>query len=214
MDKTHRARVILDLRRTNYPHLIGRGGDICSGLEGHPSLFLAPNPAVPVLEGYLQDLILAHQDVRDRVGGAAETRLVKANVLVTGLVGAQAYVQGIIDNAPPDQGPMIAKAAGMPIALPPTYVKALLKATQEAPGAPVHLDANVTMLTADVKGKVYFNWQVSGDGGKTWLSVPSTPHGSTDVTGLTALQTYAFRVSIQSRKGAGEWTDPVTFFVH
>jgi hypothetical protein len=198
----------------NYPHLIGRGQDISTGIETHGSIFLNPIPTVATINSNVDDLITAHQAVRNRTIGAAEVRLVRANTLVSTLVASQAYVQGVINTAPPDQGPMIAKAAGMRVGQTSPYVKPVIEATQAQPGAPVHLDANVAALTTGVKGRVYFNWQMSSDGGKTWLSTPSTPHGNTDVSGLTALATYMFRVSITSRQGPGPWCEAITFLVH
>lgn len=214
MDAIRRVRVALDVKRTQYPRLICRGEDVCHGFSTHPELFIDPTPSLPVLESYVQDLIDAQRIVRTRTLGAAEARNIKAGVLASGLVIARTYVQGLIDAAPPDQGPLIARLAGMVVALPPTYDKPLLKAFQEVPSGPVHLAAHVGLLTADVTGKVFFNWQISGDGGATWLSVPSTPHGHTDFAGLTPLQTYAFRVSVTSGDGPGPWSDPVTFLVH
>lgn len=214
MDTVTLVRIVLDLDRTNYPHLIGRGQDIYTGIENHASIFLTPNPTPDQIKACVEDVVTAHQAVRNRTIGASEVRLVKANALCSMLTAAQGYVQGVVNAAPPDQGPMIAKAAGMRVAQDRGYVKPMLSASQAHPGAFVHLDANVTSLTTGVKGRVYFNWQLSSDGGKTWISTPPTPHGNTDVSGLTALATYMFRVSITSKLGPGPWTEAISFLVH
>ena len=67
-----------------------------------------------------------------------------------------------------------------------------------------------------VKGrrKTFFNWQYTADGGKTFVTLPSTPRARTTVSGLTALSTYGFRVSVTNSDGvAGEWSQIVSFLV-
>jgi hypothetical protein len=213
VDTVRRVRVILDVKRTQFRRLIDRGQDVCHGFSTHPDLFLAPDPQVPVLQDYVQDLVEAQRVVRTRAAGAAEDRNVKAGILAHGLLTAQLYVQGLINAAPPDQGPLIARAAGMVVAQSTAYTKPLLKVVQEIPSGPVLLVVNVGLLTAEVKGKVVFDWQLSGDSGRTWVRLPPTPHGHTEVAGLTPLQTYAFRVGVISGDGPGPWSEPVTFLV-
>ncbi len=80
----------------------------------------------------------------------------------------------------------------------------------------VHLDANASLLVgpADASKNVTFNWQMSGDGGKTWTDLHSTPLGNTDVLGLALLSTYGFRVSVTIGKVTGAWSQPVSLLVH
>jgi hypothetical protein len=74
--------------------------------------------------------------------------------------------------------------------------------------------ANVALLSARTGKKVFFNWQYSGDGGKTWITAPSTPYGRTDIAGLTPMTTYSFRVSVTDAKGPDAWSQVVTVLVH
>jgi hypothetical protein len=212
MKTVGRPRVLLGLLTLNYPHLIGRGYAVHTGIVGHPALFVNPNPPMPVLGQAVQDLDQAQQATVSRAAGAVEVRNHKARIVITHLGTTQAYVQSLIDNDP-EQAGIIASAASMYLAQPRAYVKPIIQATQEHPGAPVHVVANVGLLTADVSGYVFFNWQMSGDGGKTWLDLPATPHGDTTVTGLTPLTTCDFRVRITSRKGPGPWSQAVTVLV-
>jgi hypothetical protein len=92
-----------------------------------------------------------------------------------------------------------------------------LTATLAASQGTVLLEANRKLLvgTADASKKAYFNWQWSGDGGKTWTSAPSTPYASTEIPGLTPLSTYSFRVSVTIAKGPpGPWSDAVSLLIH
>ena len=42
--------------------------------------------------------------------------------------------------------------------------------------------------------------------GKSWTSLPSTPLADTEMTGLTPMTTYYFRVSVTISRVAGEWS--------
>ena len=62
--------------------------------------------------------------------------------------------------------------------------------------------------------KLFFNWEMSSNGGQTWTALASTPYASTDVTGLTALTTYSFRVSVTIAKVTQPWSQAVSVLVH
>ncbi|MFT3771270.1 MAG: fibronectin type III domain-containing protein [Minicystis sp.] len=199
--------------RNRYPLLLERALDIYNGISAHPELFAAPNPPLPVLQQAIQDFAAAQQATHTRARGTVQARDLKARALLTLLETEQSYVQALVDGNP-EQGSFLITAAGMLISQPRTYAKPLLQATQDAAGSPVHLSANVGALSADIVGRFFFNWQLSQDGGNTWRSVPSTPHGQTDIAGLTPLVAYAFRVSITDKLGTGEWSQAVTLLVH
>jgi len=213
MDTVFRPRVVLDLGSYNYPHLLVRGEAIYTGISGHPALFVNPSPAMPVLAQAVQDLDQAQQATILHTPGAVQARNLAGRALVGLLRTAQGYVQGLID-ADPQQAGVITNAASMFLAKAPAYTKPFLKASQGMPGAPVHIVANVGVLTAGVTGRITFNWQLSSDGGKTWIEAPASPHGKTDIPGLSPLTTYAFRVGVTNGKGPGPWSQAVTFLVH
>jgi hypothetical protein len=106
------------------------------------------------------------------------------------------------------------QAAGLEVAAVGTRYKAILTITQGATPGFLALSAYATALGA-VKGrKSSFNWEYTPDGGKTWIALPSTPRAKTTVSGLTALATYGFRVSLTGSDGvAGEWSQIVNFLV-
>ncbi len=63
--------------------------------------------------------------------------------------------------------------------------------------------------------KRFFNWQSTGDGGKTFVTLPSTPKSKTTVANLPPLTTYGFRVCVTNSDGVmGEWSQIVSFLVH
>ena len=212
MTTIHRLRAVLGLQKENFPDLLARAKAIYNGLSGNPTLFVTPNPSLATLEARIQAFDQAQQTAGTRAKGAAPARDLKAGELITSLETARAYVQELVDGSP-EQASVLIEAAGMTVAQGREYSKPLLQATQRQPQSPVHVIANVGALTAHTQRRIYFNWQYSGDGGKTWITLPSTPQGDTYVTDLTPMETYSFRVSVTDSKGPGAWSQAVALLV-
>lgn len=205
-----RILVILGVRRRDYPRLLARGWAIYNALLAKPLLFATIN--VALLLSRLQAFDAAQQATDTRAKGTVPTRNLAAAALMTALETARAMVQELVD-ATPDQGALIIASAAMFSKTVGVYDKPLLAATQRQAAGPVHLAANVAVLTAGTKGKVFFNWQTSADGGQTWTSAPSTPHGNTDFAGLTPLLTHSFRASVTAQGNTTPWSQVVTLLV-
>jgi hypothetical protein len=205
-----RILVILGLKKKNYPLLLARAWAIYNAILAKPALFVTINVALILTR--IQAFEEAQKQLATGAKGTASTRNLAAAALVTCLETARALVQELVD-ASPEQGAVIIDAAAMLMGTVKAYAKPLLKATQSQPSGAVHLVANVALLTAGTKGKVFFNWQYSSDGGKTWITAPSTPHGNTDLAGLTALETYSFRASVTDKNDTTTWSQVVTLFV-
>ena len=208
-----RLRAIMGLKRANYPDLLARAKAIHNGIAGHPAIFQSPNPPLVTLQTQIAALEQAQQDTATRAKGTVATRDLRGDELLSTLDLTCAYVQGLVDQSP-EQGAAIIERAGMLIGDLPRHAKPELKASQATPGAPVELVANVRRLTAGVAGKVLFRWQSSGNGGATWNELDATPHGRTEVSGLTPLSTWSFRACVVGGKGAADWSQAVTFLVH
>jgi hypothetical protein len=211
---TYRLRALLDVGSGNFPHLRLRSYEIYNGLSTSPAIFTDPDPPLPVLLISIQDFDKAQQQV-GHSKGAAGVRNAKATLLISNLESEKLYVQKVADQSlGAEQALVIIEAGGMRVGKHPSQDKPWLQVRQAAPGMPVQVIANVALLTADVKGSVFFNWQYSVDGGVNWLTAPSTPHGRTEMTGLSPLVVHAFRVSVTSRLGTLPWSQVVTFLVH
>jgi hypothetical protein len=208
-----RWRAVLGVTRTDYPNILIRGQAVYDGQHNNPNAFVSPNPPLAVLLVKIQNLAKSQAKVGTRTNGASQARDVDANALFTSMETSRAYVQELSDALPPDQAASLIKLGGFLLGNDATYTKPLLMATQAQPSAPVHLEAYVAELTAGVRGKVFFNWGFSADGGLTWNGAPSTPHGRTDIPDLKPLVTYQFRVSITAGGGMREWAQDVSFLV-
>ena len=59
-----------------------------------------------------------------------------------------------------------------------------------------------------------FYWEYTLDGGKTFVSMPSTPTGKTMLLGMALLTTVGVRVSLTNSEGPGAWSQVATILVH
>lgn len=208
-----RLRPGLDLEpRNDYTKQIERGNTIYTGLTTHPAIFVVPYAGLPAFQDKLQKLDQAQKKVTTGTKGLAAVRNVCARELLTELEGARYYVQQLCD-ANPEQAVVFIEAAGMVVIGPGAYNKPILAATQLEASTTVHLVANAGLLTKDIKGKVYFNWQYTTNNGQTWINARPTPHAVTDIVGLAPMQTYGFRVCVGHATGDGAWTAMVTLLV-
>ena len=210
---THRVRVARRLPRNKIPALLALAKAIYQGMLANPALFPSPNPSLAVLLALITALEAAQVTAQTRVRGAAAVRDAKRDELVTALESEAMYLQTLCD-ASPEQAMTLIKAAAMDAAKLPVSAKPILQAKPGTQPGSVILVANETLLVGrGVHKKALFNWQMSADGGKTWTALPATPLATTEVTGLTSLTTYAFRVSVTVGKVTGEWSQAVTIVV-
>lgn len=212
MTTAFRLRVVLGLMHNNYPQLLGRGKAILNGIASHPQLFVSPEPSLLILKGKIDGLDQAQQDAAARTVGMVALRNLRGRELISCLEGARTYVQQLVDQNP-EQGLTLISSAAMLAPKERVYTKPLIEATQEKPSGVVSVLLNIGMITAGIRGKVSFNWQIRGAGVSDWGDLPSTPHGHTEVANLTPLTTYAFRASVTSAEGVSDWCQAVTLLV-
>jgi hypothetical protein len=80
-------------------------------------------------------------------------------------------------------------------------------ATKQTLSGAVHVVAKAT------KGAKADNWQYSTDGGKTWLSAPTSTKSTTLITRLTPGGTLTVRHQAVTKAGPLDWSQPVTAIV-
>jgi hypothetical protein len=212
----NRLRAILAVPPDNFPQLEVRATAVADGLGSDTALFVNPNPILPVLTLKLGLFSKAQQlAVTTHAKADYLDRNAKAGSLLTCLESERAYVQERADacTSPADAELVIVKG-GMVVAKGSTYHKPFLRVRQHMPGGPVEVLAHVALLTVNTVGAVFFNWQYTRDGGATWITLPPTTRGRTEVGGLSPLSTYGFRVAVTDAKGTGVWGQVVTFLVH
>ncbi len=209
------ARATLKVKKNKTPSVQGRAKGVVAGIGASTELAsLGANATaignqIPILDK-------AETLAATKAKGTAAARNVQRNLLVGMLKTVLPLVQAIADASPTLEGSIaVIEAAGLVVALVPKRIKPILAATQPPQGGPVELSANATALGAASGRKSFFNWQATPDGGKTWLTLPSTPKCKTSVANLTPLTLYGFRVAVTSSSGImGEWSPLVSFLVH
>jgi len=203
-NKPHRALAILKLPR-NVPTLIAIASQIIKSMTGN-AYFPSPTPSPAALQGAVNDLMTAQTAAQSRTKGAVALRNEKKQALVTMLEETRTYVQTTADTNP-ENGPSIIESAGI----------ALRKAPLRAPrGFHVKsgpISGSVKIVAPAAARRASYEWQYSADGGKTWVSLPSTLQSKTSLSGLPAQTTVQFRYRAVTRTGEGDWNPAIAFVV-
>jgi hypothetical protein len=120
-------------------------------------------------------------------------------------------VQGLCDAAPDlEHARAIAAAASLEAKVVPVPQKPDLRGKVLGGGA-VHLYAKLPVKRS---GRVYWEWQMSTDGGMTWLSLPGTNSANTRVPGLTPLTIVQFRRRWTFKNVVSDWGQVIAVPVH
>jgi hypothetical protein len=69
------------------------------------------------------------------------------------------------------------------------------------------------MTAESLRGATFYEWEQSGDGGATWISLPSTPRSKTTASGFSPGQRVIFRFRPVTREGARDWSQPLAIVV-
>jgi hypothetical protein len=218
MNSVAGPRAVFGTKKRNYLGVQARAQAMANAItQNAPSLGALPITLQAFL-ALLTAFVLAQQVATEtKAKGSATLRNIKGNALWSAMELLQKYMQGLADMLSAEAAASLIASAGLLVAKIPTHHKAELTATLTGVPGNVFLDANRALLVgeADARKKAYFNWEWSGDGGKTWTSVTSTPYASTEIPGLTLLSTYSFRVSVTiAKQPAGPWSDAVSLLVH
>ncbi len=74
------------------------------------------------------------------------------------------------------------------------------------------VSGSVKVAKATQGGRSY-EWQYSTDGGKTWLSAPSTTQANATIHGLQSGVVTSFRQRAITKVGPTEWSQPIAALV-
>jgi hypothetical protein len=213
-----RPRAGFGTTQKNIPGVIARSKAMYNGFTNNVALLGSPTITMVVFLALINALIAAQETAtQTKAKGSAAIRDTKRDAVWTAMETLQKYAQGMADVLTVDAAIALISAAGLVVMKVARRQKAALTAALTPGQGNVLLQANRTLLAgaANAGKRVSFNWQWSGDGGKTWNSVATTPVASTEIPGLTPMTTYSFRVSVTIGKQApGPWSQAVTLLVH
>jgi hypothetical protein len=137
--------------------------------------------------------------------GAAAVRNDKKKAVVDDLFLLKSAVTTLV-NQNPGQAATIITAAGFFLKKYTTRSTPNLRArTTVTPG-------EVLVRAKAIRGAAY-EWQMSSDGGKTWVSMGTTTVSDTSTTGLTVGGSYVFRFRTTVKRATSDWSPPLPFIV-
>jgi hypothetical protein len=154
----------------------------------------------------IQSFDTAQGTMNAKPRGLASARNTKRDDVWTAMQTLRTYVQSLADGLSGPAAIALIESAGLLVAGIPMHGKALLAAKATTVAGVVHIIANAGLLLGSRSRKATFNWQWSTDN-KVWTSLPSTPFADTEMTGVTPLTTYYFRVSVTIARVAGAWSE-------
>jgi hypothetical protein len=169
--------------------------------------FPDPKPTMADAGKHLDDLATSEAKAKTRAEGAVEARDLAEKVVVDDMVSLKGYV-GQIVAANPSEALAIIAAAGMSSKQFRLRHKAALAAMMGAAPQEVLLQAKA------VRGRAAYEWQMSSDGGKTWVVIGLSTVANLRVPGLAVGTTYQFRVRTTVKSTASDWSQVISFFVH
>jgi hypothetical protein len=165
--------------------------------------FPTPTPPLTQLSNDINSFDAAQTAALTRAKGAVQKRNAAMAVVVADLDQLRAYVQTVAD-ADPSNALAIAHSAGMDLRKTKSSSKNDLNAK------PGKLSGSIT-VSARVAGlRAAHDWQTSTDGGKTWISAPTSLQAKTTIIGFTPLTAILVRHRAVTKAGPQDWSQPVT----
>lgn len=187
------------------PELIKVAQAIIAALTNNPHI-PNPNPPLTALNSALNALVTTETATKTRAAGTVAARNVARTNLLSLLHATKANVQQIADSNP-EQAEAIITSAGMQVRKTAVRTKAPLTAKPGAVSGTVQLVAKAAAVRAS------YEWEWSGDGGKTWTAASPTLQSKTDIAGLPVGTVVQFRFRAITKIGAGDWSQPISVLV-
>ena len=201
---TPRSLVTLALPRSA-PALIVYAQGIVTRMTGNPS-FPNPAPTLAAVTVAIDALQTAETAALARTKGATALRDEKRKALLALLQQLRGYVQSVAD-AQEANGPSIIESAGVALR------KQATRRARVFAAKPGRTSGVATIVAASAGHRASYEWQFSTDGGKTWVTAPSTLQAKTSVAGLAPGATVQFKYRAVTRTGQGDWSQAVSMMV-
>jgi len=200
-------KVNLSLSKRSVPSKIEFARSVVLQMTGNAH-FTAPNPALSNITAAANALDAAY--VKAQNGGVQDTADMhaKEDALDQLLTAEGSYVE-VIANGIPATAEATILSAGMDVKQTGSINIPILSVTQGSVAGSVKLRRK-----AEGRGVVY-KWQKSPDPftGTSWINAGEGALASFEITGLTSVTRYWFRVAVITGNVQGEYSDPVTFVV-
>jgi hypothetical protein len=196
--------VVLAIKAASVPALILRATAIVNAMAANKVTFPSPVPALVQVEAAIATLTAAETAFRSRSGTKAAREDARKQ-LIADMQQLHAYVQQVA-NANPSQAAAIAENAAMTLKKQGAHHKMDLSTKQTVSGS-------VKVVAKKVKGALAHEWQLSTDGGKTWVDAPPSAQSTTVIHNLQSGVLTYFRKRVITKTGASDWSAPVSHLV-
>ena len=205
-------RASLGVERNNAPGVISRANIMYVAILAAIATFTAAPIAMPALLLLIEAAQAAQTASASRAKGLAAVRNTKITPLWNAMILLRSYVQGLVEQLDHAGGVALINQAGLVVGGVGAYVKKLFVAELDATANVVHLVLNAKAFLGPTHKQVTFHWQISSDG-KTWTSIPSTPHAATQLPS-PGPGSYQFRAGATVGKTVLDWTTPFPMVIH
>jgi hypothetical protein len=188
--------------------LIAFGHHLVQRITGNPN-FPNPDPPLAQVAANLAALEAAEALAATRAKGTSEARNAKLAIVRNDLRALGGYVQNVAATHPIEERAAVIESSGFAVRKTGSAPKQALSAKMGKGGGVV------LRAKAAPKGtKAAYEWQMSSDGGTTWVGIGLTTLATMTVMGLLPATTHVFRVRITIGSTPGPWSQPFTFLVH
>ena len=165
-----------------------------------------PNPPVSSLTAAVDKLVADEAATTARAAGTVAHRNVSRSSLLSLLHATKANVQQTADLNP-EQAEAIIASAGMGTRKATTRTKAPFAARPGLVSGSVKLSVKAAAVRAP------YEWEGSGDQGKTWTAVLPTLQAKTEIGGLPVATVVQFRYRAITKATVTDWSQPTALLV-
>jgi hypothetical protein len=189
----------------NAAELVIQATAIADRMDGN-AYFPAPVPSLAEVRTAIVALQQAAVAAESKTRGTVSARNKVYADLSTLLMELKTSVEHVA-NKDPERAVVIIESAGMTVWSKALPAKPPLAASNGS------LSGTVLLVARAVAKVATYGWQMSEDGGTTWIDLPKTNQAKTAVSNLVPGRTYWFRFRALTRKGTTDGCDPVSIIV-
>ncbi len=190
---------------TSAPAAISYTHALVAALTGNAHV-TTPNPPLATLTALVNKLEAAETATKTRAKGTVEARNAAMSALKSALEAERATIQ-VAADADPDNAQAIITSTSLSVRK--------VGARSKAPFAVRQGDSSgsVRLAVKSAAPRASYDWEWSGDGGKTWTPAESTTRAKTTVFGLPVGTSVQFRFRPLTPRGQGDWSQPIALLV-
>lgn len=189
----------------NTPAFLILAQAILDRMDGNPHF---PQPIPPLADVRQAMAVLQKAEVvtQSKMLGTATERDAARRALWSLVSRLKAYVQGVADDHA-ENAVAIIESSGMSVQPKGARAKPIFRVSAGQNRGVAHL-----VVRAAAKNATY-QWQMSKDGGVTWIDLPPTIQAKTTVENLVPGKEYLFRYRTLTQQGLSDWSEPIAYLV-